>query len=444
MPSPLKLLVAALGSLVLVVALASPSSARPTRVAVPYITAATPHTLTVTWPAVASAGRYTVYDGSTPSKAGRTTTRSHWSNGRKTSLKVRGLRANERYCFTVKAVAGGQGGRRSAPVCGHTLRNRPEPKGAKVSVATFNVCAASSNCKGWSRKRENAIVQRIVDANADVIALQEVTRKADKLANRLAKYGYVRYAAPTRKVDEAIYYRTSAAEMAVTTNPLQLCEVEPYAGVEDTSTWRFPRHYDAPTRQWYAFRTSSWTTEDPVCRERAAPVEQEGRIGSPSGASAAWAALRLKRNGQTYVFVSAHLSAGQTKAAGRLRGRETKQLIRNTEHVAGDLPVIYMGDFNSYRGRADGDRPLKVMSRGGWVDTYDASETYTRPYISSFNGWRSTVATMKYWGGHIDRIFVPKSMGSTSWRVVARTKKRKYIGTQASDHNVVRTTVLLP
>ena len=443
MPSPLKLLVAALGSLVLVVGLASPApAARPARVPTPYITASSPHTISVTWPEVSGARRYTVFVASTPKKAEKTTKRTHWSHGRRTTLRIKDLNANRRYCFTVKAVKGGKSGKRSAPICGHTLRNRAEPKGSKVSVATFNVCAVQLNCKNWTRKRENAIVQRILDANADVVAIQEVTRKADKLATRLAEHGYARYAAPTRKTDEAIYYRTSAVEMAVTTHATQLCEVEPYGG--STAGWRFPRHFDEATQRWYSFRTSSWVTEEPVCKERHLPVEQEGRIGSPTGASAAWAALRLKRNGKTYVFVSAHLTAGQSKAFARLRGRETKQLIRNTANVAGELPVIYMGDFNSYRGRKDGDPPRTEMAKRGWVDTFDASETYSRPYVSSFNGWRSTVATMPYWGGHIDRIFIRSSMGSTSWRVVAKTKQRRYVGTQASDHNLVRTTILLP
>ena len=103
-----------------------------------------------------------------------------------------------------------------------------------------------------------------------------------------------------------------------------------------------------------------------------------------------------------------------------------------------------MGDFNSYRGGPSNDPPRRIMSTRGWTDSFDASSTYTRPYVSSFNGWQSKVETLKYWGGHIDRIFIPRSMGSTSWRVVAKTKKRRYLGTQASDHNLVRTTILLP
>lgn len=407
----------------------------------PYVTGASPHTLTVSWPEVSGARRYTVYVASSPARAAKTTKRSHWSHGKKTTLKVKDLLSKRRYCFTVKAVAGRSGGKRSAPVCSFTLRRTAKPTSAKVSVATFNVCAASANCKRWTKKRENAIVQRIVEANADVVALQEVTGKADKLGRRLEKHGYVRYASPMRKVDESIYYRTSAAEMAVATRPARRCEVQPYAG--DTSTWRFPRHFDEVSQQWYAFQTSSWLTEQPVCREHQLPIENEGRIGSPTGATGVWAALRLKRNGQIYVFVSAHLSHGPTKADGRLRGRESKQLIRTTQKAVGDLPIIFAGDFNSYRGGPGGDPPRKELSKRGWVDTFEASATYSRPYVSSFNGWRSSVETLKYWGGHIDRIFIPKAMGSTSWRVVARTKKRHYVGTHASDHNLVRTTILL-
>lgn len=442
MPSPLKLFVAALGSFVLIAGLASPAAARPAKVATPYVTASSPHTLTVAWPKVSAARRYVVYVASTPGKAA-TSKRSVSSRGRHTTLKVRGLRKNARYCFTVRAVRGGQVGKRSEPICGHTLRRSLEKTGAKVSVATFNVCAAADNCRNWTTQREDAIVRRILDANADVVAIQEITGKADKLAQRLRSHGYAHYTQRERKLDEAIYYRTSALEMGITTHGVQGCEIEAYAGPSDTSTWRFPRHYDTATQQWFAFRTTGWFTEEPVCRTRQVAMEQEGRIGSPTGATAAWAALRLKKTGKTYVFVSAHLTYGPSKAAGRLRGRETKQLIRGAKAIAGDAPIIFMGDFNSYRGATD-DPPRREMGRQGWIDTFENSTTYTRPYVSSSNGWGAQVRTPSRWGGHIDRIYIRPSMGSSNWKIVAKVKKRRYVGTRASDHNLVRATIHLP
>ncbi len=443
MPSPLKLFLAALGSFVLIVGITSPVVARPSKVSTPYITASSPHTLTVAWPEASGARRYTVHIASTPARASKTKKQSHRSRGPHTALKIKGLRTNARYCFTVRAVRGGKVGARSLPVCGHTLRRSVNASDSKVSVATFNVCASAANCRAWTQKRENAIVRRIVDVKADVVAVQEVTRRADKLARRLAAYGYAHYTQRESKLDEAIYYRTSALEMSVATRPVQSCEIESYRGPNDTATWRFPRHFDAASQQWFGFGTTGWFTEEPVCRTRQIATEREGRLGSPTGATAAWAALRLKRTGKSYIFVSAHLSHGPTKAAGRLRGRETKQLIRGAKQVADGLPIIFMGDFNSYRGATD-DPPRREMARQGWVDTFDNSATYTRPYVSSFNGWGSRVETLRYWGGHIDRIFIRSSMGSTNWKVVAKVSKRRYIGTKASDHNVVRTTITLP
>lgn len=442
MPSPLKLIVAALGSFVLIIGITSPASARPSRVSTPYITASSPHTLTVKWPEVSGARRYTVHIASTPARAG-TTSQAHRSRGRHTSLKIKGLRANARYCFTVRAVRGGKAGARSLPVCGHTLRRTVTMSESKVSVATFNVCATAPNCRAWTKTRENAIVRRILDAKADVVAVQEVTRHSDKLAGRLRAHGYAHYTQRVRKLDEAIYYRTSVLEMDLSSHSVQACEVEPYRGPDDTAAWRFPRHFDEPTQQWYTFGTTGWFSQEPVCRARQVITEREGRLGSQTGATAAWAALRLKRTGKSYVFVSAHLSHGPTKAIGRLRGRETKQLIRGAREVANGQPIIFMGDFNSYRGATD-DPPRREMNREGWVDTFDNSATYTQPYVSSFNGWGSKVQTLKYWGGHIDRIFIRTSMGSTNWKVVAKTSKRRYVGAKASDHNLVRATIILP
>jgi endonuclease/exonuclease/phosphatase family metal-dependent hydrolase len=441
-PSPLKLIVAALGSFVLVAGLASPAEARPAKVATPYVTASSPHTLTVAWPRVSAARRYTIYTASTPGRAAKST-RSIGSRGRHTSIKIRGLRKNARYCFTVRAVRGGQVGKRSEPICGHTLRRSFTKKAAKISVATFNVCAAAANCRNWTTQREDAIVRRILDADVDVVAVQEITGKADKLAQRLRSHGYAHYTQRSRKLDEAIYYRTSALEMGIASRPVEACEVEPYRGSDDTATWRFPRHLDATTQQWYAFQGSGWFSEQPVCRTRQIAVEQEGRIGSPTGATAAWAALRLKSTGKTYVFVSAHLTFGQTRSTGRLRGRETKQLIRGAKEFADGLPIIFLGDFNSYRGATD-DPPRREMARQGWIDTFENSTTYTRPYVSSSNGWGTQVRTPTAWGGHIDRIFIRSSMGASNWKIVAKVNKRRYVGTRASDHNLVRATIHLP
>ncbi len=438
MPSPLKLFVAALGSFVLIVGLVPAASAAQARPASPYVTAATLHTITLKWPKVSKAKRYTLHYSTSPGRATKKSARVKASKGRRTTLKVTGLGRGRQYCFAIRAIRGGKAGPRSLPVCGHTLKRKVRTKRPHVSVATFNVCAFADNCRRWTKKRENAVVRRIVEAKADVVAVQEVTRQADRLARRLEKYGYAHYTHRKRKRDEAIYYKTAKLEMDLEQRTATICEIEPYGG--DTTTWRFPRHFDAPTQQWYAHGPTGWFTEQEVCRQRTARVEREGRIGSPTGATAAWAALRLKKNDKVYVFVSAHLSHGQSKAAGRLRGRETRQLIKSVQAVAGNNAIVFMGDFNSYRGTVD-DPPRRAMARAGWFDAYDRSATYRNSYLNSFNGWRQKVLPYRNWNGHIDRIFIRGSMGSKGWKVVAKTRGRTYVGTKASDHNLVRTTL---
>lgn len=439
MPSPLNLFAATLGSLALIIGLAAPVEAAP-RATAPYITAASTHTLTVAWPKVAGTKKYTLNVASSPARTTKSWARKQTAKKR-TTVKVRKLQPGRRYCFAVRAVLKGSRDRRSPPVCGYTLKRRLDTSAPRVSVATFNVCAKADNCRGWSKRRENAVVRRILDADAEVVALQEVTGKADRLARRLASHGYAHYT-NKRKRDEAIYYRRDRLALDLESRTTNTCRTQPYAGDADTTSWRFPRHFDAPTQQWYAYGPTGWYSEQKVCRTRTYTVEREGRIGSPTGATAAWAALRLKRTGTAYIFVSAHLSHGRAKSDDRRRGRETRQLIAKTEKIAGADPVIFMGDFNSYRGSTV-DLPRKAMAKAGWFDTYDRSTTYRQPFVNSLNRWRPKVTPARTWNGHIDRIFIRGSMGSSKWRVVAKISKRRAVGTLASDHHPVRATIYL-
>lgn len=444
MPSPLNLLVTTLATLALIGGLAAPTTASSMttapRVTTPYITAASTSSLTVTWPKVAGTKRYTVNVASSPARTAKSWARKQTAKKR-TSLKVGRLQPGRRYCFAVRAVLKGSRDRRSAPVCGHTLKRPLDTSAPRVSVATFNVCANAANCRGWTKRRENAVVRRIMEADADVVALQEVTGRSGRLARRLATRGYAHYTNKSKR-DEAIYYRRAKLQLDLAPRTVRRCGTEPYSGDADTASWRFPRHFDTPTQQWYVYGPTGWYSEQEICQTRTFNVEREGRIGSPTGATAAWAALRLRRTGTPYVFVSAHLSHGRGKADDRRRGRETRQLISRTQKIAGDDPIIFMGDFNSYRGSTV-DLPRKAMAKAGWYDTYDRSTTYRQPFVNSLNRWKPRVTPARTWNGHIDRIFIRSSMGSSRWRVVAKISKRRAVGTLASDHHPVRATIYL-
>ncbi|WP_159085918.1 endonuclease/exonuclease/phosphatase family protein [Aeromicrobium chenweiae] len=441
MLSPLRTLSIVLGTLILVGGLAAPASARPGQVGTPYVTASTPHSLTVNWPPAPGARRYKVTYASSPSKAHRSSAHVKVSKKRRTTVRLTGLRKAKRYCVTVRAVTRHGTGPRSPAHCSFTMRRSLRPQGSTVSVATFNVCAAAPNCRPW-RGRERAIVRRILDADADVVAVQESTRRSAELARLLAPYGYARYSDDPGRDDETLYYRTAKLQMSTVPVTRSTCEHDPYVGDDDTSVWEAPRHFDDATGQWYLQRDGAWFTEVDLCRPRTKNVASRGRFGSPTGATAAWASLRVVATGKTYLFVSAHLTHSATPKAVRLRRTETRQLIAKATRVARGRAVVFMGDFNSYRGL--NDTPRREMARQGWFDAYDRSATYTRPFLSSLNGWDTRARTLGIWGGHIDRIFIRGTVGSTAWKVVARTKNRRYAGTKASDHNPVRATLHLP
>ncbi|QGG42772.1 endonuclease/exonuclease/phosphatase family protein [Aeromicrobium yanjiei] len=443
MLSPFRFVVAAMGTALLLGGLltAPASAAGGPRVGAPYVTGSTPHSLTISWPATPGARRYKVSYAKSASKARRTSAPVKVSKKRRTSVRIAGLRRATRYCVTVRAVTRHGTGPRSAAHCHFTMRRAVRWDRPTVSVATFNVCAAALNCRRW-RGRERAIVRRILAADADVVAVQESTRRSDDLARLLAPHGYARYSDDPGRDDETLYYRTAKLRMDTRPVTRTSCAQDPYVGGADTSLWEGPRHFDEATGQWYVLRDGGWLTEVELCRPRTKDVAWRGSFDSHTGATAAWASLRLATNNKAYVFVSAHLTHANTPAAVRLRRAETRQLIDKTKKVAHGRTIVFMGDFNSYRGM--NDSPRREMARQGWFDAYDRSATYTRPFLSSLNGWDTRARSLRTWGGHIDRIFIRASVGSSAWKIVARTKHRRYVATKASDHNPIRTTLYLP
>jgi endonuclease/exonuclease/phosphatase family metal-dependent hydrolase len=395
----------AVTAVAIVMSLAAPASARPGRVGPSYVTKSTPHSMTVRWPGKADATRYEARIGRSPAAARRGATRLR-SHG--TTVTFEHLRARTKYCFTVRALRGRKPGPLSAVTC-HLTPARPLVRShPKVSVATFNVCAIAPHCGRW-KPREKAIVRQILDADADVVALQEVTRRADDLARRLRRHGYALHTPTTSGLDEAIFYRTDKLAATVPAMTSSACD----------------------------------PAVEPICDTPAPVADRYGKIWTRHGATAAWAELRLLSTGTTYVFVSTHLTHADTRFSAARRHTETRRIVAAARRIAGGSTIVFMGDFNSYRGLRR-DSPRVEMARQGWYDAYDGSATYSHPYITSYNGYRKTITTLPYWGGHIDRIFIDRSVGSTHWRVVARTRKGRYVGTRASDHNPVRATLYLP
>jgi endonuclease/exonuclease/phosphatase family metal-dependent hydrolase len=272
------------------------------------------------------------------------------------------------------------------------------PSATPISVATFNVCAHAKNCGHWSG-REAAVVKRILESDADVVAVQEGGTKIRRLHELLQPYGYDIPSYKYMSEDDAIFYRPS--KLTVVPRPLETCE----------NCEGFPN---------------------------------ANTIAAGRGASGVWANLRVDATGKEYTFVSLHLQNGTSAKVSRLRKQQLRRITTwMTTKVAADDPIIYAGDFNSSRMRTD-DSPRKELATAGYVDVFERSSSYAKAYVNTYNGYDRKPRRGVRYGDHIDRVFVRGAIGASSWAVVAPLRRGKNVRPMASDHYPVRVTLWLP
>lgn len=390
--------------------------------------------MTLDWPGSSSGYRTfyaTSYNG-VKSKSAKS------RRSKASQVKITGLRPGTMYCFQTARPSGAA---RSQRYCHSTMKVANQRRQTPVGVATFNVCGNAGGCRSWSG-RENAIVQRVLEAKVDVVNIQEGHRRVNALTGRLARHGFTLAATSGT---EAVFYR--AAKLAPVLVPVteRECTLTTVNPVEDTGTWDTTRpHQDAAGVWWfYDAQDQVWQREVEVCRNVTRQVPHVGQYGLGGNATAAWAKLRVKRTGKAYLFVSAHLTSGKSAKAARQRGSETRRLASRARATAARSPIVFAGDFNSHRNRPN-DAPRIELAKAGFHDTYDRSAHYAKNYINSYNGYaKRPVRGIKY-GDHVDHVFVDGRTGADRWAVVAPVRNGRNVGPIASDHHLVRVTVLLP
>ena len=416
-------------------AMSMPASAAG-RIGRPWVTAASPTSITLDWPGKASGG-YRISYAKTSKAVSKKSARS---KKRKASrVTITGLRPDTMYCFQV-ARANGSGRSRHYchPTMKHTNKHAAKAGSTRLGVMTFNVCSRARNCRGWAG-RETAVVGRILDARADVVNLQEMHGRVAPLIKRLRPYGYKLAAAST---SEAVFYRTS--RLAAVRHVTEDCHWQILIRFpEEVPGWRKGTIHRVAGVTWkFVYEAKVWKGRQSYC---SAPKEANlgGEVKLHKNATAAWATLRVKATGKRYTFVSAHLLHGKTAEASRKRGIETSRLVKRMKRLAKGTRVVYAGDVNSHRSRPH-DSPRVQFSKVGYHDAYDRTSSLKKAYLSSFNGYERTPRRGSTYGEQIDRIFITDAMGASNWRVVAPTRHGRNLSPMASDHYPVRVTVWLP
>lgn len=171
----------------------------------------------------------------------------------------------------------------------------------------------------------------------------------------------------------------------------------------------------------------------------------------------AWAVFRQRSTGRVFVFGNTHLDNSTRFSA--LRVKQTKVILDRLEALSskGKKSVIMVGDFNTHKWIAGGNRPYDMMIDAGYADPL--GNTYQSRYsapgaivekriatnFSSSNGFERMARKAPYINGtYLDYIFVSPMRVSEWETVVDVDSEGRFIGTIPSDHNMIRATVWLP
>jgi endonuclease/exonuclease/phosphatase family metal-dependent hydrolase len=395
------------------------------------------------WRKATGASGYRVRYATSSNMTGSKAVVFKYSNG-----TVNGLRAGTKYWFRVAAAASnGAGALQSAYTkvpyaTGTTVADEPAPsngRGYDLHVASFNISGIlndTSRNAPWA-DRKDKVAEQLLGANPgnqpagapDVMALQEANT-TKKLAGGLTQY----------------------TDLVATLNA--------HATAPDTYAAVDPSIQSLSTRIAYNSHTLTLV--------RAGALKWTAQETAVDGYRyMAWAIFKVRSTGTSFFFSSNHLET----ASESVRRRQWQQLITAVPGLAGGLPVIFGGDFNSPRGAASGTLAnptgnvmLPKMKPAGFGDTlgvqgrgnyYVSSSRAQHVVNGSFNSVNKYNRVLAHYpnsdiiGQDVDYIFASNKLVVKDWQMVfdeTKTGSDSYSlqGVIPSDHNMVRSVIVLP
>lgn len=132
---------------------------------------------------------------------------------------------------------------------------------------------------------------------------------------------------------------------------------------------------------------------------------------------ATWARLRDRASGRAFVALSVHFDHEGPQS----RRESAHLLLRQARALAGDLPVVCLGDFNA----PPDSEPIRTMA-AGLRDAYRVSETPPYGPPGSFNGFRFDAPAQD----RIDYVFLGPGLRVLRYGVLTDSLRGRY----TSDH----------
>jgi endonuclease/exonuclease/phosphatase family metal-dependent hydrolase len=354
-----------------------------------------PSSVVVSWNATERATGYTVK--LRPSKAGT----PFWTSQRTsaTSLTVTGLTRHTFY-VTVTADRLKKTFRDSTAIVAATNQAVPETGVAfTMNVASYNVMgwAHYSDTHPWSSRRQAAA--DLIDGD-DLVGIQEATWG---LATTSGLSSETLPGLSPNDQRQAVQLAELTSSLTLAMNPN-----DPGRPCSNSDNHLF-------------YRTSKFDL-------RSCGIHPFGT----DNRSATWAILKENASGRRFLAVNTHLTDGWTSAGDAERTSQAKQAVALIDQLNGErLPVVILGDLNSYYGRV-ATSPLSLFSGAGYYPSDLVADTLINGQYASTHHFLPTPTH----GHRIDHIFTSSAITTNSFTLVKTAEANA-----PSDHHAVSANV---
>ncbi|MFL6081039.1 MAG: endonuclease/exonuclease/phosphatase family protein [Ornithinibacter sp.] len=313
---------------------------------------------------------------------------------------------------------------------------------ADVKVASFNLSSAAFDAQAsgehrtW-RVRRPVVVAEVMRNRPDVLGVQE--------ANQSSIY--------TSSVTYGVnQYMDLRGALAAKGGHYALTNTNAYNCVNPASS----------SNCVYKYRGASQDTRilyntDTVTLVKQGSVKFTHQTAGKNPRYLAWAVLRMKATGKQLFFTSTHLDPYTVS----VRKAEWDEVIANTKRLAGTLPVVSVGDYNTSKFSSYAATYLPRMKAAGYGDVL--GQTYATPlshpravvvdraWVDSFNRYRRDARLYSYEdarskiGNSIDWIFATNSLPVKKWVTDAPVDLTtvQLVGVIPSDHFFIQATLTL-
>ncbi|MCU1531363.1 MAG: Fibronectin type protein (modular protein) [Arthrobacter sp.] len=399
--------------------------------------------MTLTWNPVGSQRHYRVWKSKYKDMSSATYYDRHEGN----KTQIRGLANATTYYFRVRVIT--SGGASLSPysrVFSTRTTASPFPStpiSNPLRVASWNIkCADYCNTgrpeeRPWWQRR-SSVVATIKRQMPDVLGVQEASQTW--LKGNPTPGGLTQFEDLTRAL------RAGGTSYALTNTMRNNCVQDRY-----------------PSNCVYRNRGASKGTKILYNTSKVQLLRQGSKLLAGSTAAdprfLAWAVLKQKSTGKTFLFGNAHLTYASGAVNNQRRKTQTQSAVATLKAVnTSNLPVIMVGDLNSSKYTAGGNLPYDVLRAAGYIDplgnTYKNSwpsaaataEKKIRANYDSFNHLARTVRPRFNYGNgsYLDYIFTTKMRVGVWETVLNLDSSNRVIGIVPSDHNMIRASVQLP